>query len=520
MMTLKLKTLCLTTAILQASMFPLSLAWAETEPREAEATPALPVASVESLSVKEAIAPEIDKTSSVSLLSTPTSSVNLLASAGGTVTEALEAEKPILIDLPMVIDQVLQNNRQLLYAKAKVSENKAERLRAIAQFMPSVTGEFSYENYDGGTIFIRQEPVQVKRKTYYPKLVFDLPIPLGGANFFQLQSAKYQLQSSLYGLDKTTQEQLLRGVKAYYTVQASEGKIQAAKQALKESEENTLYQQARMKTGVGKKLDWLQAQSTQANQSLSLLVAENQRFLGLADLETILAKPVLGQSEIKQEASVSQFWISETLTLEQCLQEAQANRPDLKELTAQLAEARADLRTLKARLLPTVNLGSYIGGVGPQLDNLSNVFQAGIRARVDFLNQMGLEGIGRIKSQKAKVEQKTLELETRLAESQRQTLESYQRVQLLKQQRELLEAKLIANQEAYRIAKLRQASQVGIYLEVSQTLNDLVGTQTEFVTTIMQYNAAQAELLFQMGQLTPAILLGLTPQNPANVQTP
>jgi hypothetical protein len=48
-------------------------------------------------------------------------------------------------------------------------------------------------------------------------------------------------------------------------------------------------------------------------------------------------------------------------------------------------------------------------------------------------------------------------------------------------------------------------------LEVSQTLNDLVATQSEFVTTLMQYSAAQAELLFQMGQLTPAVLLGLTP---------
>ena len=320
----------------------------------------------------------------------------------------------------------------------------------------------------------------------------------------------------MYGVDKTTQEQLLKGVKAYYNVQASEGKIQAAQQALKESEENTLYQQSRMKAGVGKKLDWLQAQGTQANQSLNLLVAENQRFLGLADLETILAKPVLGVSEIKQEASVPQFWIPETLTLEQCLKEAQTNRPDLKELQSQLAEARADLRTIKSRLVPTINLGSYIGGVGPGLSDLSNVFQAGIRARVDLLNQLGVDVLGRIRSQKARIEQKTIELETKLAESQRQTLESYQRVQLLKHQRELLESKLIANQEAYRIAKLRQASQVGIYLEVSQTLNDLVATQSEFVTTMMQYNSAQADLLFQMGQLTPAILLGLNLQAPTN----
>jgi outer membrane protein TolC len=197
----------------------------------------------------------------------------------------------------------------------------------------------------------------------------------------------------------------------------------------------------------------------------------------------------------------------------------------LKELDAQLAEARSDLRTIKSRLAPTINLGSYVGGVGPGLNELSSVFQAGVRVRVDLLNQLGIDAIGRIRSQKAKIEQKTIEIETKLAESQRQTLESFQRVQLLKQQRELLESKLIANQEAYRIAKLRQASQVGIYLEVSQTLNDLVGTQSEFVTTLMQYNTAQADLLFQMGELTPAILLGLTSQSastplPTLKQTP
>jgi outer membrane protein TolC len=510
-MTLKLKLICLTTAIVQAGLLPITLVWAENEPSLNTEVSAVPTASVENLSIADPkpAEPEVD-TTAISLLST-TDSTPTNEMEG--VTETAE---PIIIDLPLVIEQVLNNNRQLLYAKSKVSENKAEQLRARAQFLPNITGEFSYENYDGGTIFIRQEPVQVKRKTYYPKLVFDLPIPLGGANFFQLQSAKYLVQSALYGVDKTTQEQLLKGVKAYYNVQASEGKIQAAKQALKESEENTLYQQSRMKAGVGKKLDWLQAQGTQANQSLNLLVAENQRFLGLADLETILAKPVLGISEIKQEASVPQFWIPETLTLEQCLKEAQTNRPDLKELQSQLAEARADLRTIKSRLVPTINLGSYIGGVGPELGDLSKVFQAGIRARVDLLNQLGVDSIGRIRSQKARIEQKNIELETKLAESQRQTLESYQRVQLLKHQRELLESKLIANQEAYRIAKLRQASQVGIYLEVSQTLNDLVATQSEFVTTMMQYNSAQAELLFQMGQLTPAILLGLNPQTPTN----
>lgn len=512
-MTLKLKLICLTTAIIQAGLLPVALVWAENEPSlNTTEISAMPVASVENLSIiePEPVVAEVD-TTAISLLSTDTAN---------NATLVTQPESPIIIDLPLVVEQVLNNNRQLLYAKSKVSESKAEQLRAKAQFLPNITGEFSYEDYDGGTIFIRQEPVAVKRKTYYPKLIFDLPIPLGGANFFQLQSAKYLVQSSLYGVDKTTQEQLLKGVKAYYTVQASEGKIQAAKQALKESEENTVYQQSRMKAGVGKKLDWLQAQGTQANQSLNLLLAENQRFLGLADLETILAKPVLGASDIKQEASVPQFWIPETLTLAQCLKEAENNRPDLKELTAQLAEARADLRTIKSRLVPTINLGSYIGGVGPSLGDLSNVFQAGVRARVDLLNQLGVDAIGRIRSQKARIEQKTLELETKLAESQRQTLESYQRVQLLKQQRELLESKLIANQEAYRIAKLRQASQVGIYLEVSQTLNDLVATQSEFVTTLMQYNTAQAELLFQMGQLTPAILLGLNPQNPATVLQP
>ena len=430
-------------------------------------------------------------------------------------TETAQTTGTLKIDLPTVVTAVLNNNRNLLYAKAKVAENKGDLLRAKAQFLPSISGEFSFERYDGGTIFVREQPVDVKRKTYYPKLVFDLPIPLGGATIFQLQSSKAQLKASEFAVDKTTQEQLLKAVKAYYSVQAAEGKIIAAKQALQEAQENTHYQQSRMRTGVGKKLDWLQAQGTQSTQAMNLASAETQRLLNLADLESVLAKPVLGQAAVKQESTtVPQNWISEKLTLEECLKQAGTNRPDLKELDAQLQEAKADLRTVKARLAPTINLGSYVGGVGPDLTNLNSVTQAGVRARVDFLNQMGVDAIAKIKMQKAKIEQKVQEIEIRISETQRATLEAYQRVQLLRQQRMLLEAKLTANQEAYRIAKLRQNNQVGIYLEVSQTLNDLVATQTEYITTIMQYNSAQAELLLQMGQLSPAIILGLNTTAP------
>ena len=460
----------------------------------------------------------VQKPKAAALPTKPLEDITLLATqpaVATATTETTDTADVAKIDLPTIVTAVLNNNRNLLYAKAKVAENKGDLLRSKAQFLPSISGEFSFERYDGGTIFVREQPVDVKRKTYYPKLVFDLPIPLGGATIFQVQSSKAQLKASEFAVDKTIQEQLLKAVKAYYSVQASEGKIIAAKQALQEAESNTHYQQSRMKTGVGKKLDWLQAQGTQSTQAMNLASAQTQRLLNLADLENVLARPVLGQAVVKQESTaVPQAWVSETLTLEECLKQAKINRPDLKELDAQLQEAKADLRTIKARLAPTINLGSYVGGVGPDLNNLNSVAQAGVRARVDFLNQMGVDAIAKIKMQKAKVEQKLQEIEIRISETQRSTLEAYQRVQLLRQQRQLLEAKLTANQEAYRIAKLRQNNQVGIYLEVSQTLNDLVATQTEYITTIMQYNSAQAELLLQMGQLSPAILLGLSTTAP------
>jgi outer membrane protein TolC len=413
------------------------------------------------------------------------------------------------LGLQQVIDTVLVQNYDIRLAQSRLDESKAIRLRAIAEFLPSVTGDVSFEKYDGGTIFVRETPVDVVRDTWYPKLIFDLPIALGGGPVFQLRSANYRILSSRFDIDSTQQEQLYRALESYFTAQAELGRIEAAKQAVAEAKASVALQSSRMKTGVGKRLDLLQAQSLEATQAVTLATIKTSYTTALANLQTVLALPVTGELTLQQEAIKPYQWLDDTVNLTESLAKAKQNRPNIKALEAQLKEAQMDLNTLKASYIPTLNLGSYVGGVGPDLDGLTGVKQAGIRVRVDVLNSLGVDNWGRIKAQKAKLEQQAITLQKALNEAEREVVEAFWQTKNLRDKAALLDAKLVASKEAYRLAVLRQNTQVGIYLEVSQTLNDYVSAQAEYTKTVMELNAAQVRLLYETGDLKPSLLTGL-----------
>ena len=100
----------------------------------------------------------VQKPKAAALPTKPLEDITLLATqpaVATATTETTDTADVAKIDLPTIVTAVLNNNRNLLYAKAKVAENKGDLLRSKAQFLPSISGEFSFERYDGGTIFVR-----------------------------------------------------------------------------------------------------------------------------------------------------------------------------------------------------------------------------------------------------------------------------------------------------------------------------------------------------------------------------
>lgn len=434
--------------------------------------------------------------------------MEMVSLVNGGVTASLK-EINVKLDRPTLIGLVEKNNLDLRIADSRVGQAKGAYVGSYANFMPSIRGQLYVERYNGGTIIIQATPIDVKRVTYRPRLSFDYQLPLGGKPIFQVRAARFKLASQDYARDQTLQNALFDALAQYYQMVRNRMSRVITEQSLASMEMLVKVNEAKLKSGFGTRFEIEQAKVQLAERANQLLEARNDAAISSIALASTLNLPVESEFTPDVDALTPIRFIDPQLPMSHFLAKADAQRPDLKQLAAEIKVARAAYQASFSDLLPTFGITSYIGGVGPKTDQLRSIYQRGISLDIDLLKNMGVNTVGNLKTARARLAESIAEREKQVNEIHRQLATAYLDWQRYAQQIHVMKQKADAAEEAYRLSMARFKTGFGIQLEVLQAQTEYTNAIREIQTAILNYNTAQLKLLLTAGRLTPQnVLLG------------
>jgi outer membrane protein TolC len=303
----------------------------------------------------------------------------------GSVPQGAASSAPISLTLADAINRGLKANLGLLTSEQSSRQTRAERYRALAGLLPTVTGQVSMTEQQ-----INLEALGFAA-TFPPNLGFQIPKIVGPYSYQSAQanatiplfdytainnyrSSKESLRASVLSV-KNARDLVVQAVgNAYLGIIADAARVTATQAEIEA--DNAVYVNAtrRHEAGVAIAIDVLRSQ-VELKQRQQALVAETNQFeKDKLSLARIIGLPV-GQDFTVADPSPSVPL--EAISLHDALAKAYEHRSDFQAAKAQVAATEFSLRAAKAQRYPTLQASGFYGDEGLRiLTNSHGVFQA------------------------------------------------------------------------------------------------------------------------------------------------
>lgn len=187
---------------------------------------------------------------------------------------------------------------------------------------------------------------------YQSRVGVTVPVWQGGALWAGRSMASHKADASAFGHEHVRQQVIFQTISAYARVRQTKSQIAAMERAVRAAEKRYQDTQAMQKRGVLITSDVMDARVHLLRTSLKLEEARN----GYAASRDILEQVMGLNGEFVLHTEDDPILKMPSLSLDEAIGQALANRTDLKALQAQKMAAESDVTRSRAAFLPHVNL--------------------------------------------------------------------------------------------------------------------------------------------------------------------
>ncbi|MDR7433977.1 MAG: TolC family protein [Armatimonadota bacterium] len=414
--------------------------------------------------------------------------------------QAQQGQTPRPITLKDALALALQQNLQVRFAAFEVAIARAQLEQAKAGKAVQVTGSASYTRINErapttitvsappplGTVTVQLPPPPVD--TGELRVSLQYPLFTGGRLEAQIALAEANVKGAEATLQRTVQQVLFQVKQAYYQLLLARASRRAAERILAQAEENLRVARVRVQAGVAPQFDVLQAEVNLANARQGVVRALNSMALARQALAALLNIPLDTLLEPQDELGITPF----SVPLEELINRALRQRPELAELSARRAAAEAALELARSGARPNLALQGAYSLSGTSLQNLTTNWQVILALTLNLFDG----GLTKARIQEAEERLRQLQV----AESQqRQAIELEVRQSYLTLQSAVAELEASGKAveqalEALRIANVRYQAGVSAQLEVIAAQAALAQAEVNRVQALFNYNLALAQL--------------------------
>ncbi len=323
-----------------------------------------------------------------------------------------------------------------------------------------------------------------------------------GKFFFNVLKTKNIYKASVYNLEFTKEEAILNTVLAYYDLLGMKKEIEVQKMNLYDRFEQLKYTEGRFQAGLGTLYDVKRAQAelagaqqeyTQAINSLRLFQAHLANILGVDVFDAIYPFEINIDARELIDSSVDINVLYET---------AMETREDIKSKAAEIQAYRAIRNANVTDILPNVTFTYQNGFVGTKRVGLNQNNSVMLDITTALGKNMLLGTITQIKADTAAVKQKKLELANLKRKVKEDILNSYYDSENALKKVEASKVEVEAADLSLDLSLNNMKAGEATFIDVIASQNLKVQANINLIKNMIEYNKAQAQLLFDVGLLS------------------
>jgi len=433
--------------------------------------------------------------------------ITLVAALGPAFLAAQEPPTPLVLTLDEAIAMALSQNPFFLATQEKENQARSQVRSAVSRFLPTLNAQGT-DTLDEKLFVLEfpslipgQPPQRISidfTKNYQTSLAFSLPLFAGGRLVAGYKQAGYNLQASRESVRLSEQETVFNVKSSFYGFLLAREFSAVADEALTLAEKFRDNVKSLYDVGMASKFDLLRSEVQVANLKPQAIRARNSVEVASLGLKTVLGIALETPVEVKGELAAPPL----DAVSEAVVEEALAERPELRQLDYQRRIAGEMLKIARGSMMPTIGIG---GAYNLWSDSLSfrkgswqNYYAINLSITLPLFN--GFEARAQIGQSKAVIR----ELEwTRKGLSDAIALEVRQAVINRNQARETLlsQGKNVEQaREAVRIAELNYAEGLATNLDVSTAQVALSQARTNYSQALYDCVISQAQLEKAIGR--------------------
>jgi outer membrane protein len=405
------------------------------------------------------------------------------------------------LSLKVCIETALKNQPTIRAARENVRAGQGRETQAASPYFPQLTASTGYSESHaplGGAFG------DSATKSYTTSLSLNQTLYDFGKTGNAYDAAKLGTLSLERDAERISQEVVLNVKQSYYALLAAKKLVEVARKTIEQTESHLKQAEAFFRTGSKPRYDVTRAEVEVNNANLGLINAKNG-----VRIRTIALNKAMGIDPGKATEIVEALPTVPVLpTLEQAQLDALQSRPDMKQMEADIAAARARLSAEQANYLPTLSANAaynWANGsteMGPFLGTMfkgdvQNSWNAGIMLTLPLF-QGGLTK-GRVAEARANV----LALEAQQDGVKQSILlevnQAFADLESAAARVDVMDKTLQKARENLDIAQGRYKAGVGPYIEVTDAQLSSVNSETDRIQALYDYHLAIARLLKAMG---------------------
>jgi len=253
-----------------------------------------------------------------------------------------------MFNLAECVDIAIENNPQILYSEADISQKESSLLSSKKDLYPSLFFQYGYR--------YAPDAYSLNDVENYYNYAFSVeqPVYRGRALVTGVELGELELESSKSAMVQTKSEIILSVHDAYYNLLKARKFEEVANQSLEERKSHLKDAKAYYKAGLIPKNDMLQSEVQLAGAEIELIRAMNLSAMALARLNTLLRRPVENETQVED---ILKYEPSE-ISFDQAVQQAKEHRPELKQSEIAIEQADKSITLSRAPYLPAVTVSA------------------------------------------------------------------------------------------------------------------------------------------------------------------
>ena len=414
------------------------------------------------------------------------------------------------ITLDEAVKTALEKNNLLRAKREEVKEKFYDYRMAKARLLPRVDlfSEYNKTTDPPYAIMNRMEVKKLdmmgtdfndpgKSQLFRTGLKVAVPIWMGGKLRTAVDLTKKEVKAAKEQLKKDENTVIYNVVKAYYSVLAAKAFVETAQLAVRDAEKHLKVAQATYKAGIGLKSDVLRAKVYLEQMEENLVKAKSNYSVALRALAVAMGEFPEGELSVDGDLTYKPF----NFNLDELIETAIKNRPELKELKVRLSQTRDMEKLAKADFLPQIGaFGEVFAADDTAPWNKENSSWAvGVRASINLFS--GGEKLYRLR--KSRIAQlKVKEYEERAKKGIAfEVSKAYYNFVSAKKRVDLARAAISSAQESLRIVEKRYKNGLATITELLDTQTALNQARSNYVAALSAYRQAVAQVYYAAGIL-------------------